>query len=159
LPTYRTTGPTLLVCKTDAADFAARISSFDPVLKAENQALFGQCQQEGFRDLQAAVNAVQTPGVIIKVLPGIYQELPSLAPLSAACANLKAPKGKFGYEILSWAQQNECPHRHNLVAIFSKTDLQIEGTGVKPTDVVFDAQFLKPNGLRADRSKGIYIKN
>src|SRR5262249_28885348 len=53
VPTYRTTGPTLLVCKTDAADFAARIASFDPALKAENQTLFEQCQQEGFRDLQA----------------------------------------------------------------------------------------------------------
>ena len=159
VPTYRTTGPTLLVCKTDAADFAARIASFDPALKAENEALFGQCQVQGFRDLQAAVNAVQTPGVTIKVLPGLYQELPSLPGPFGACASLPAPKAKLEYQILSWDQQNQCPNNQNLVAIFSKTDLQIEGTGAKPTDVIFDAQFQRLNALRADRSNGIYIKN
>src|SRR5439155_292500 len=159
VPTYRTTGPTLLVCKTDAADFAARIASFDPALKAENEALFGQCQVQGFRDLQAAVNAVQTPGVTIKVLPGLYQELPSLPGPLGACASLPAPKAKLEYQILSWDQQNQCPNNQNLVAIFSKTDLQIEGTGAKPTDVIFDAQFQRLNALRADRSNGIYIKN
>src|SRR5206468_4188480 len=37
--------------------------------------------------------------------------------------------------------------------------LQIEGTGAKPTNVIFDAQFQRLNALRADRSNGIYIKN
>lgn len=97
VPTHRTTGPILLVCKTDAADFAVRIASFDPVLKAENLVLFGQWQVLGFRDLQAAVNAVQKPGVTIKVLPGLYQELPSLAPPSPGCTNLPAPVAKLGY--------------------------------------------------------------
>lgn len=109
--------------------------------------------------MQAAINAVQTPGVTIKVLPGLYQEVPSLAPPSVACENLNAPRAKLGYQILSWAQQNQCPNNQNLVAIFSKTDLQIEGTGAKPTDVMFDAGFQKLNALRADRSTGIYIKN
>ncbi len=159
VPTYRTTGPTLLVCKTDAADFDARIASFDPALKAENQALFGQCQLEGYRDLQAAVNAVRTPGVTIKVLPGLYQELPSLPDPFGDCASLRADRARLGYQILSWEQQNQCPNNQNLVAIFSKTDLQIEGTGATPTDVMFDAQFKRLNALRADRSNGIYIKN
>src|SRR5437899_12420791 len=104
VPTYRTTGPTLLVCKTDAADFAARIAPFDPALKAENEALFEQCQVQGFRDLQAAVNDEQPPGVTIKVLPGPYQELPSLPRPSPACASLTPPKTKLEHQIRSCHQ-------------------------------------------------------
>src|SRR5262249_34179942 len=76
VPTYRTGGPTELVCKTDPTDFANRIATYPDALKARNEQLFAQCQKDGFRDLQAAVDAVHTAGVRILVLPGVYQELP-----------------------------------------------------------------------------------
>src|SRR5688572_26440757 len=74
VPTYRTEGQTLLVCKTDRLDFESRIAAFPEELKAANLALFDQCQTSGYRHLQEAVNAVEQPGMIIKILPGVYYE-------------------------------------------------------------------------------------
>jgi hypothetical protein len=159
VPAYRaTSSQTLLVCKTDKADFEQRIAGFFPDLKARNETLFGQCVANGFRDIQAAVDAAHD-GADILVLPGVYQEEPSLAAPSDACAHLQAPYAKLGYQILSWEQQNQCPHNQNLVAIFSKPNLQIEGTGERASDVMLDGQFKRLNGFRADRSNGIYFKN
>jgi Right handed beta helix region len=159
VPEYRTEGPTLLVCKTDAADFATRIADFDAELLAANQALWDQCQQTGFRDLQEAVSKVTSPGTIIKILPGLYLEEPSLAAPSSECANLDAHQAAAGYQVLSYEQQEQCPHNQNLVAVLGIDDLQIEGTGAKPEDVIIDAQYKKLNAIRADRSSGIYLRN
>lgn len=159
VPEYRRDGPVELVCKTDTDDFAARISTFSTANQSLNRDLFARCQREGFRDLQAAVDAVTTAGVRILVLPGLYQEEPSFAPLSDECTHLDAPWSTHGYQILSWEQQNQCPHVQNMVGIFSKHDLQIEGTGEKATDVMFDAQYRVLNAIRADRTDGIYLHN
>ena len=61
--------------------------------------------------------------------------------------------------MLSYEQQVACPHNQNLVAIFGKENLQIEGTGAPPTDVVVDAQYQKLNAIRADRANGFYLRN
>jgi hypothetical protein len=149
----------MLVCKSDEADFEERIAAFPAELRATNLVLWNQCQTDGYRDLQAAVDAVRTPGSIIKILPGVYLEEPSLQEPSGQCAHLTAPRAALGYQVLSWPQQVACPHNQNLVAILDKTDLQIEGTGQRPDDVVIDAQYQRLNAVRADRSDGIYLKN
>ena len=73
---------------------------------------------------------------------------------------------------ISYADQVRCPHALNLIAIMGDTtpddgtdacdgvlcDLQIEGTGAKPLDVLVDNGFSKLNGLRADRADGFYLK-
>ncbi|MBV1848783.1 right-handed parallel beta-helix repeat-containing protein [Catellatospora tritici] len=162
VPTYRTTGPTLLVCKTDPADFATRVAGFPAELKAANEALWQQCQTDGYRHLQAAVDAAQLPGTIIKMLPGLYLEEPSLAPATGECKAVEdnATRGKvYGYPVLTWDQQLACPHLGNLVAILGKKDLQIEGTGANPLDVIVDAQYKKLNAIRADNADGIYFRN
>ena len=159
VPVYRTDGQTLLVCKSDQADFESRIAAFPADLKAANQALWTQCQASGFRHLQEAVDAVKQPGMNIKILPGLYHEEPSLAPPTGDCANLPARTSDLGYQVLSWEQQVACPHNQNLVAILNKRDLQIEGTGAKADDVVLDAQYQRLNALRADRASGIYLRN
>src|SRR5581483_517286 len=132
VPVYRTSGPTLLVCKTDKTDFENRISKFSDTLRAANEAMWDQCQTEGFRHLQAAVDAVKLPGTTIKILPGIYQEDPSVAEPSAVCADTmrNAPKGKVYTEfpILTLDQEIACPNLINLVAVINKKNLQIEGT-------------------------------
>jgi hypothetical protein len=159
VPAYRTSGPTVLVCKTDKADFDNRISAFPGDLRTINLALWSQCQTNGFRNVQEAVNSVKQAGAIIKILPGVYVEEPSLADPPEGCANLDAPRASLGYQVLSWEQQLQCPHNQNLVAILEKKDLQVEGTGAKPGDVIIDAQYKKLNGVRADRSSGIYLRN
>jgi hypothetical protein len=160
VPAYRTDGPALLVCKTDGADFARRIAAFPTDVRARNQALFAECRRSGYRHLQAAVNAVRRPGTRILVLPGLYQEEPSLGAPSAACASIDAPlSGDERYQVLSYEQQAACPHNQNLVAVIGKEHLQIEGTGAGPLDVVVDAQYRKLNAIRADRANGFYIRS
>jgi hypothetical protein len=159
VPTYRTEGTTLLVCKTDVVDFTKRIATFPAELLAANQALWDQCQTSGFRNLQEAVDKVTAPGMIIKILPGVYLEEPSLAEPTGDCANLSAHRAEAGYQVLSYEQQVACPNNQNLVAVLGKQNLQIEGTGAKPDDVVIDAQYQRLNAIRADRSSGIYLRN
>jgi hypothetical protein len=159
VPAYRTNGPTLLVCAGDRPDFERRVAAFPAALKASNLALFDQCQTSGHHTVQEAVDEVRQPGMTIKILPGVYREEPSLAEPSGACANLPAPRAALGYQVLSWEQQVACPHNQNLVAILDKRDLQIEGTGASPGDVVIDAQYERLNAIRADRASGIYLRN
>ncbi|MEV7415689.1 right-handed parallel beta-helix repeat-containing protein [Streptomyces sp. NPDC089919] len=159
VPRYRTGEPDLVVCKTDRADFARRIAAFPEDLRRRNQALFERCAKSGFRHIQQAVDAVDRPGMNIAVLPGLYQEEPSLPAPAGACAHLQARNSALGYQILSYAQQVQCPHNQNLVAVLGKKDLQIEGTGAARTDVVVDAAYRKLNAIRADESDGVYFRN
>jgi hypothetical protein len=89
----------------------------------------------------------------------VYFEEPSLLPPAGACANLPARRADLGYQVLSYEQQAACPHNQNLVAVFGVENLQIEGTGAGPADVVVDAQYRKLNAIRADRADGFYLRN
>ncbi|MCG5212147.1 right-handed parallel beta-helix repeat-containing protein [Streptosporangium sp. KLBMP 9127] len=159
VPVHRAAEPDLLVCKSDRADFERRISGFPAELRARNLSLFEQCQKDGYRHLQQAVDEVDRAGMNIAVLPGLYLEEPSLPEPAGACANLPARWSDLGYQILSFEQQRQCPHNQNLVAILGIEDLQIEGTGASPLDVVVDAQYRKLNAIRADSSDGVYFRN
>ncbi|MEU9800058.1 right-handed parallel beta-helix repeat-containing protein [Streptomyces sp. NPDC051000] len=159
VPEYRKAAPDLLVCKTDRPAFERRISAFPQELRERNLALYAQCEKTGFRHLQEAVDAVDRPGMNIAILPGLYEEEPSLPKPTGECATLKAPNSSLGYQILSYEQQERCRHNQNLVAILGKTNLQIEGTGASRQDVVIDAKYQKLNAIRADKSNGIYFRN
>jgi hypothetical protein len=162
VPTYRRDGPYLTVCKPDSGQ---RIAALPAEVRGRNQQLLAECRQRGFEHLQAAVDAVQQPGTRILLLPGMYQEEPSLAPLSEECQGVAAQEEPPSYE-----QQQACPHAQNLVAILGDTDgdgrcdgrlcdLQIEGTGARPEDVVVDGRFSRLNVIRADRADGVYFAN
>ncbi|TLQ42207.1 right-handed parallel beta-helix repeat-containing protein [Streptomyces marianii] len=159
VPAYREGEPDLLVCKTDRTAFERRVSRFPAALRERNLRLYERCLGEGFRHLQQAVDAVDRPGMNIAVLPGRYEEEPSQPEPEGDCARLKARKSALGYQILSYAQQQQCPHNQNLVAVLGKRDLQIEGTGAGPLDVVVDAGYRKLNAIRADGSDGVYFRN
>ncbi|MEV1050170.1 right-handed parallel beta-helix repeat-containing protein [Streptomyces sp. NPDC049887] len=159
VPAYREGEPDLLVCKTDKAAFERRVSRFPDALRERNLRLWERCLGEGFRHLQQAVDAVDRPGMSIAVLPGRYEEEPSQPEPKGDCARLDARESALGYQILSFAQQKQCPHNQNLVAVLGKRDLQIEGTGAGPLDVVVDAGYRKLNAIRADGSDGIYFRN
>ncbi|MEV7371413.1 right-handed parallel beta-helix repeat-containing protein [Streptomyces sp. NPDC090301] len=159
VPKLRTGEPDLLVCKTDRTAFESRISRFPETLKTRNRTLYERCAREGYRHLQQAVDAVDRPGLTIAILPGLYEEEPSLPAPTGACATLDAPKSSLGYQILSYEQQRQCPHNQNLVAILGKKNLQIEGTGASRLDVVIDAKYRKLNALRADGTDGVYFRN
>jgi len=175
----------LVVCKGDAAAGASKaaIDGFtDARLQALDRALLQRC---GFQDLQAAVNAVSARGTNIAVLPGTYREEPSLhdypagSPCPALLDEANAAALQNTSPILSYADQLACPNVLNLVAILGDPqqrypdlcnpgdsspatrlcDLQIEGMGQCPLDVVFDGQFKRLNVIRADRAWGTYMRN
>ncbi|MBG0829284.1 right-handed parallel beta-helix repeat-containing protein [Planomonospora sp. ID67723] len=159
VPARRTGEPDLLVCKTDRADFGRRIAAFPADLKQRNLELFERCQDSGYRHLQEAVDRVDRAGMNIAILPGVYLEEPSQPEPAGDCARLDARWSSWGYQILSFEQQKQCPHNQNLVAILGVEDLQIEGTGAGPLDVIIDAQYKKLNAIRADMTDGIYFRN
>lgn len=152
----------LLVCGADRADFERRIAGFPADLRQQNADLFAECQVSGFGTIQEAVDAVTGPGANIYLLPGEYLEEPTRAAPAGECANLDrewVDGGHYTYQILTFQDQLDCPTNQNLVAILGIEDLQIEGTGAEPEDVVVDAGFTKLNAIRADRADGIYLRN
>lgn len=165
VPDYRLpddAAETLLVCKTDPADFAERIAGFPADLRQRNEELFAGCQENGFRHLQEAVDAVSQPGTNIYLLPGEYHEEPTRPEPTGECASLGREVfdgGHYQYQILEWEDQVSCPTNQNLVAILGIEDLQIEGTGAEPEDVIIDTGYTKLNGIRGDLADGLYLKN
>ncbi|MDP3712277.1 MAG: right-handed parallel beta-helix repeat-containing protein [Mycobacteriales bacterium] len=166
-PTYRTfeqAADRLVVCKPSSAKAVAEMK--DARLRAFNQKLLKQCR---FQHLQAAVDAVKKQKTNIYVLPGLYREEPSHAP---ACTKAY-DGGVVEYDLIV-----SCGEVINLVTIAGDDPkdadtvcdnalcrLQVEGTGEKMTDVVFrggftnDGDWVKHNGIKADRADGFYLRN
>lgn len=166
-PTYRTyaqAADRLVVCKPSSKAAIAKIK--DAKLRAFNTKLLKQCR---FQHLQAAVDAVKRQRTNIYVLPGLYREEPSWAP--------PCTKGYDG-GVVEYPLIVSCGEVLNLVTIAgdSPTDpdmrcdnqlckLQIEGTGARKEDVVLrggfkkDGDWIKHNGIKADRADGFYLRN
>lgn len=168
VPAYRPmiAEPNLVVCADDSRARIKKIS--DRELRTQNLQLAAKCR---FENIQDAVNAVSKKGATIYVLPGVYREEPYRT--DPPC------DGEFEDNILSYEQQMSCPHAQNLIGIFGDAkpdddkrecnapvcDLQIEGTGESPEDVVLrggfhkDGEWAKLNGIRGDRADGLYLRN
>ena len=166
-PQYRTDGPYLVACKPDSV---GRLAAHPFALKATALALAAECKLQGFEHLQAAVDAVPAPGYRILMLPGTYQEQPSVgrhANPTPECAELK------DIRVLTYEQHVACPNLQNLVAVLGDDAaddgpkceqerlcrLQIEGLGLEPEETVLDANWTVLNGLRGDRADGLYLYN
>lgn len=72
--------------------------------------------------------------------------------------------------VLTYEEQVACPYLQNLIPIFGDSngdgicdnalcDLQIEGTGARPEDVIVDGDYSVLNGIRGDRADGLYLRN
>ncbi|MGH2685515.1 MAG: right-handed parallel beta-helix repeat-containing protein, partial [Actinomycetota bacterium] len=163
VPAFRKGGPTLLVCKRKAT--LRKIQKLPNKAERRNERLYEECREDGYRHIQAAVDHVTKQGSRIMILPGTYRERPSAGPPPAECAGLE------GQRPLSYEDQRRCPGVDNLISIFGDSEdhdfacdlpvchLQIQGTGNSPDDVVVDNGFAKLNGIRADRTDGIYFRN
>jgi len=166
-PSYRPFAeatPRLVVCKPESRALVQAIA--DPRLKAFNLRLLGQC---AFEHLQAAVDAVEVRGTNIYVLPGTYREEPSHEP---PCAQ------DYDGGIVDYPLIVSCGEVINLVTVAGDStpdtvetdcnqlcDLQIEGTGTRMEDTVLtggftaDGEWVKHNGLKADRADGFVVRN
>lgn len=160
-PEYRTSGPALVVCPDGS-------TSEDFELE-RNKALADECD---YHLIQNAVDDVTERGTRILLLPGLYDEAP---PLSPACQDTVTHADEEGRG-LNYEEQADCPTAENLVGVYGDDphdggnecgddpdevlcDLQIEGTGASPSDVVIDARFEKDMVIRADRADGFYLTN
>ena len=184
VPKYRPmiAEPNLVVCKDDSR---SRIMDMkDRELRTINLKLLARCE---FEHIQDAVFHLRKPGSTIYVLPGVYEEDPYRTRPECAdelAADDDQGEGKGDPEnrnapVLTYEQQLQCPHAQNLIGIFGDTkpnddkrecngpacDLQIEGTGETPEDVLItggftkDGDWAKLNGIRGDRADGLYLKN
>lgn len=160
-PTYRASGPTIVVCPEGgtAEDFTLD----------RNKELVTTCDHHV---IQKAVNDVDQRGTRILVLPGHYDEATKL---SEKCRDIVRHANEEGRS-LNYGEQATCPSANNLVGVYGDDpldegiecgddadevlcNLQIEGTGDDPSDVVIDARFDKDNTIRADRADGFYLTN
>jgi hypothetical protein len=167
VPTHRTfeeAADVLVVCKPDSAQRIKAI--MDRKLRAFNNKLLAQCS---YQHLQAAVDDVEQRGSNIYVLPGQYREEPSWNP---ECVR------DYDGGVVEYEQIESCGEILNLVTVAGDDpgdpditcdnqlcDLQIEGTGEHARDVVLTGGFnengdwVKHNGIKADRADGFYLKN
>jgi hypothetical protein len=186
--------------KLRASQPAIKISKADgQKLRAFNAQLFNACT---YNSIQAAVNDSHNNDRV-EVMPGIYTEPASRAAPThdPACADYVETNDHGATGALSYKYQFLCPNDQNLIAVMGRdlTDIpppqppsvdrhgipdagpcircnvQIQGTGVSPDDVVIDggdpalgdkgnpgpepADYAKDNGIRGDRADGLVIDN
>jgi hypothetical protein len=183
--------PSQPTIKVSAAD-AQKLSDF-------NQQLFAACT---YHSIQAAVNDSGNNDRVV-VMPGIYTEPASRkAPTNdPKCADLVETNDKGSTGALSYKYQATCPNDQNLIAVIGRQpganpppqppaldrhgipdngpcircNLQIQGSGVSPDDVVIDGgdptlgdhsapgpnppDYSKDVGIRADRADGFVVTN
>jgi hypothetical protein len=175
VPKYRTSGPALVVCKADSGKRIRALGGGGKRARAargRNLTLLRACEH---RHIQAAVDAARN-GTRILVLPGVYQEEPSrrVPKEPDTCAGDRY--GAEGSDARPYEFHRDCPNAQNLIAIVGddddedrrcddKCNIQIEGTGLKPSDVRIvgggygDKPGAKLNVIRADRADGIVLRN
>jgi hypothetical protein len=159
-----------------------------------NRRLWSHCR---FRSIQAAVNASGNNDRVV-IMPGVYTEPESRAAptFDPSCDQYEITNDRGDTVALSYKYQFYCPNDQNLIAVLGRApgavdppatpaedrhgipdlgpcircNVQIEGSGVGPDDVVIDAGnvasgdgapagFVKDVGIRADRADGIVIRN
>ncbi len=179
---------------------AIRVSKKDAKkLRRFNIKLLRRCH---YNSIQAAVTASHNNDRV-EVMPGTYTEPASRAKPTndPSCANLKETNDKGETGAVSYRYQAQCPNDQNLIAVIGREpgpnpppqppsvdrhgipdigpcircNLQIQGTGVSPDDVVVDAgdpslgdhsapgpnppRYAKDVGIRADRADGFVLDN
>jgi hypothetical protein len=164
-----------------------------------NARLLALCRYDS---IQAAVNDSSNNDRVV-ILPGIYTEPASRAAPThdPACQPYLETNDRGATGALSYKYQFLCPNDQNVIAVMGRgltdipppqpprTDrhgipdagpcvrcnLQIEGSGVSPDDVVIDggdpalgdkgnpgpdpAEYAKDNGIRGDRADGLVVAN
>jgi hypothetical protein len=146
VPPYRTSGPSLVVCKPDSRQRILRSTSVRGLrrgsarrsarlrLRRKNLVQLERCR---YRHIQAAVGDARN-GSRILVLPGVYREEPSRRVPSddSRCQGARYEGEERGTK--TYAYQRDCPNAQNLITIAGddndpdrrcddKCRLQIEG--------------------------------
>jgi hypothetical protein len=192
VPKYRTSGPSLVVCKPISKKLLQRIYRHDPSTLAKRMQTYQRCR---FGNIQTAINHAKS-GYRILIMPGTYRETPSRrvsfgAPGKPPCAKnyvtvegdyrfAPPPAGPASNDPPDRADRNyaiHCPNSKNLIAVIGDRrheqnpsdpslprclrlcNLQIEGLGKRPEDVLIVGDRKKLDVVRIDRANGIFLRN
>ncbi len=192
-PTYRTSGPKIVVCTKGSRTGIKKQFKAGSKARRKRLKLLKQCR---VHEIQKAINAAHS-GDRILLMPGVYSEPTSRAVAvggyrSGPCPNdyvategfgndAPPPVGRRSNDPAVRPDRNlqiNCPNAKNLTAVIGDTrpepapaapsvvpmclqlcNLQIEGLGRRPTDVVLRGDRLKMDVLRVDRAQGVYLRN
>jgi hypothetical protein len=163
-------------------------------LRRMNERLLARCR---YRGIQRAVSRSRNNDRVV-IMPGVYVEPRSRAmPTNdPRCASLRQQNDEDQSGAVSYAYQWKCPNDQNLIAVMGRVpgrgsdpqpprndrhgipnlggcircNLQMEGSGVSPDDVVVDAGRVasgnhgpigaeKDVAIRADRADGFVLRN
>ena len=171
VPKYRQGGPAQVVCKTDSRARINRIykGRSSRTLRRKRLRQLRECK---FRHIQSAVDAAKN-GDRILIMPGVYREEPSRAkPLDdPACASMFETPDDGDAPVATFEHQVRCPNARNLIAVVGdsledpdsecdrKCNIQMEGMGRKPADVLVEGDRLKKDVIRVDRADGFFLRN
>lgn len=181
---------TLVVCQSDSLQrMRAGLARADlprarrRAVRRKNRRLFERCE---FSEIQPAVMAADNNDTVA-IMPGFYTEPSARAQPhnDPRCAELIEPEtgaATYRYHV-------QCPNDASLVMVAGRDpddhrcircNLQIDGTGARPEDVILDAATrpvdpgpaesvfdlaqgkvasVKENGIRADRADGLFLHN
>jgi hypothetical protein len=152
----------------------------------KNERLFERCRH---REIQSAVTAADNNDTVA-ILPGFYTEPTARAQPhnDPRCADM-VEQTETGRTAPSYRYQATCPNDLALIAVIGRDpdsnrcvrcNLQIDGTGARPEDVIIEAAAeprdpgvqrdlfdlsqkkvpsAKENVIRADRADGFYVRN
>jgi hypothetical protein len=175
-PKYRNTGTALVVCQADSAQRLRKIfrSKDDEETLERRLKELKSCK---YRSIQDAVDAAKS-GYRLRLMPGLYTEPKSRA------VPVDDPRCKDMYEVTddpsekrtndpgkrpTFEYQLKCKNSKNLVQVIGDKnndrkcdqlcDLQIEGLGAKPLDVLVSSDREKLDVIRADRVENFVISN
>lgn len=168
VPKYRNGGPSFVVCKRDSGTLLKKMykGKKNARLLKKRLAILKRCR---FRHIQSAVQRAPNDWRIL-IMPGVYREEPSRKALhnDPKCGTLKDPGDGHG-AYAEYAYHLKCPTSRNLIFVGGDSDddgkcdvrcnLQMQGMGRKPSDVMIVGDRIKEDVIRADRADGFYLKN
>jgi hypothetical protein len=177
-PVHRTGGPSRVVCKPDSKRRVKRSwAGKKGFAKRRRVYLLRVLKRCKYRNIQAAVNAAKS-GDRILIMPGVYKEEPSrrIPVADPKCEGdgyweASGDNHQADGRVPTYKHQVDCPNSRNLIAVIGdsladddrecdqKCNLQMQGLGRKPKDVLVIGDRLKQDVIRADRADGFRIVN
>jgi hypothetical protein len=177
-PVHRTSGPSRVVCKKDSKKLLKQSwkgkSRFVKRRRAYLLRVLKRCK---YRHIQRAVDAAGMNERIL-IMPGTYREEPSrkipVADPKCAGEEFWEASGDNHQEdgrVPTFNHQAVCPNARNLIAVIGdslddedrtcdrKCNMQMQGLGRKPADVLIESDRLKQDVIRIDRADGFRLVN
>src|SRR3954451_21521145 len=177
-PKHRSSGPARVVCKPNSRKLVKRSWAGKGRKAVKRRAhilkLLKRCR---YQNIQAAFDAAKTNDRVL-IMPGTYREKPSrrIPVADPKCEGdgyweSSGDQHQADGRVPTYKHQVDCPNSRNLIAVVGdsiedddrecdqKCNLQMQGLGRKPKDVLVVGDRLKQDVIRADRADGFRLVN